>query len=176
MTRQNGAHKLHNVWGGVVLVGLLVMTPEAASMVNMSQGQTVYVPASSQVYSGQWSRPFHLAATLSIRNTDPHHAITVCAVDYHDAHGTRVRSYVQEPIALTPWASTHVVVKQSDASGGAGASFVVTWRAQKKVNAPLIEAILIGTASPQAIAIVRRGQAIQDVTEQSCDPSGKAAR
>jgi hypothetical protein len=82
MTRQNGAHKLHNVWGGVVLVALLVMTPEAASMVNMSQGQTVYVPAYLQVYSSHWNRPFNLAATLSLRNTDPHHAITVYLIDY----------------------------------------------------------------------------------------------
>lgn len=39
-----------------------------------------------------------------------------------------------------------------------------------------IEAILVGTASPQAIAFVRRGQVIQDVTERSCDTYGKATR
>jgi hypothetical protein len=136
MTIQNGAHKLRNLWGGVLLVGLLVTAPQAASMVNMSQGQTVYVPAYSQIYSGHWSSSFNLAATLSIRNTDRHHAITVYLVDYHDSNGTRVRSYVQEPIALTPWASTQVVVKQSDTStsGGTGASFVVTWGAQGTVH------------------------------------------
>ncbi len=180
MTITNDAHKLRNLWGGVVLVGLLVTATQAAPMVNMSQGQTVYVPAYSQVYSSHWNRPFKLAATLSLRNTDPHHAITVYVIDYHDSNGTRVRSYAQEPIALTPWASTQVVVKHSDTStsGGPGASFVVKWRARKKVNAPLIEAILVGTSSPQAIAFVRRGQVIQDVTACSCDCDtyGKAAR
>ncbi len=107
---------------------------------------------------------------------NPHHAITVYVVDYHDSNGTLVRSYVKDPIELTPWVSTHVVVKDSDTSGGVGASFVVSWRARKKVNAPLIEAIPVGTASPQAIAFVRRGQVIQDVTERSCDTYGKAAR
>jgi hypothetical protein len=48
--------------------------------------------------------------------------------------------------------------------------------AREKVNTPLIEAILVGTESPRAIAIVHRGQVIQDVTERSCDPYGKAAR
>jgi hypothetical protein len=180
MTITNGAHKLRNLWRGALLLGLLTTATPATSMVNMSKGQTVYVPAYSQVYSSHRNRPFNLATTLSIRNTDPHHAITVYLIDYHDSNGIRVRSYVQEPIALTPWASTQVVVKHLDTStsGGAGASFVVKWRAQKKVNAPLIEAILVGTASPRAIAFVRRGQVIQDVTACSCDCAtyGKATR
>ena len=176
MTITNGAQKRRHLWGGGVLVGLLVTATQAAPMVNMSQGQTVYVPASSHVYYGYRKRLFKLSTTLSLRNTDPHYAITVYLIDYHDSNGTRVRSYVKEPIELTSLAATHIVVKKSDTSGGAGASFVVKWRAQEKVNAPLIEAILVGTASPQAIAFVRRGQVIQDVTERSCATNGKTAR
>jgi hypothetical protein len=97
-------------------------------------------------------------------------------IDYRDSNGTLVRSYVKEPIELTFLASTHVVVKGSDTSGGVGANFIVTWRAREKVNAPLIEAILVGTSSPRAIAFVRRGQVIQDVTAWSCDTYSKALR
>ncbi len=176
MTIINGAHKLRNLCGGALLVGLLTTATQAVSMVNMSKGQTVYVPASSHLYYGYRNRPFNLSTTLSLRNTDPHHAITVYLIDYHDSNGTLVRSYVKEPIELTSLAATHIVVKKSDTSGGAGASFVVKWRAQEKVNSPLIEAILVGTASPRAIAFVRRGQVIQDVTACSCDTYGKAAR
>ncbi len=36
----------------------------------LSKGQTVYVPVYSNVFSGPKKLPFHLATTLSIRNTD----------------------------------------------------------------------------------------------------------
>ena len=62
-----------------------VLSVFSAPMVNaedikLSDGQTVYVPIYSHIYSGIKARPFDLAATLSIRNTDPTHAITLVAV------------------------------------------------------------------------------------------------
>jgi len=38
---------------------------------NLSNGQTVYVPAYSHIYFGNNEKPFSLAVTLSIRNIDP---------------------------------------------------------------------------------------------------------
>ena len=60
----NGARKLRNLCGGVLLIGLLTTATQAASTVNMSKGQTVYVPAYSHVYHGHGNHPFNLTATL----------------------------------------------------------------------------------------------------------------
>ena len=73
-------------FGGVLLAAGLIATPvRAASEIQLSKGQTVYVPIYSHIYIGDRERPFLLAATLSIRNTDPDHQITVLSVNYTKA-------------------------------------------------------------------------------------------
>jgi hypothetical protein len=57
----------------LVLAGLLAPMVNAED-IKLSDGQTVYVPIYSHIYSGIKARPFDLAATLSIRNTDPTHS------------------------------------------------------------------------------------------------------
>ena len=52
----------------------------SADDIPLSTGQTVYVPIYSHIYSGLKGRPFELAATLSIRNTDPQSPITITSV------------------------------------------------------------------------------------------------
>ena len=66
-----------------------------AEDIKLSDGQTVYVPIYSHIYSGIKARPFDLAATLSIRNTDPTHAITLLAVTYYDSDGKLVQGVPQ---------------------------------------------------------------------------------
>jgi hypothetical protein len=41
----------------------------------LTDGQTIYVPVYSHIYSGNREHPFLLAVTLSIRNIDPKHPI-----------------------------------------------------------------------------------------------------
>jgi hypothetical protein len=60
-----------SILGTVILLTALVTNARADSSMVLSAGQTVYVPIYSHIYSGLKGRPFNLAATLSIRNTDP---------------------------------------------------------------------------------------------------------
>ncbi|MCP4148740.1 MAG: DUF3124 domain-containing protein [bacterium] len=46
----------------------------------LSDGQTIYVPAYSHIYSGSAERPFLLTVIISIRNTDPKHRIELTVV------------------------------------------------------------------------------------------------
>jgi hypothetical protein len=133
---------------------------EGNSEMIISSGQTVYVPVYSHIYSGDREHPFLLAVTLSIRNTDPKHAITVMAVDYYDSKGKKLRSYLKEPIKLDPLASTRYVIKESDKSGGSGANFIVEWRSESQVNAPVIESVMIGTKTQQGISFISPGRVI----------------
>lgn len=144
----------------LVLLLLVPMTAHADETVNLSQGQTVYVPAYSHIYIGNREQPFLLTVTLSIRNIDAKHPVTITSVGYYDTEGKRLRQYLEKPVSLGPWESTRYVVPQKDKSGGSGANFVVEWNAKKSVNPVLIEAIMIGAESQQGISFTSRGQAI----------------
>lgn len=63
---------------------------------------------------------------------------------------------------LDSMASAEFVVEESDRSGGLGANFVVVWKSQQSVSAPITEAIMIGTMSQQGISFSSRGQAVRE--------------
>ena len=128
----------------------------------LSQGQKVYVPIYSHIYSGDKENPFLLTAILSVRNTDPGHGITLTAVDYYDSDGKLLRRYLQKPVEIGVLASIRYVVAESDKKGGSGAKFIVDWRAPSKVNPPILEGIMIGTKMQQGISFVSRGRVIYE--------------
>jgi hypothetical protein len=106
-------------------------------------GHLVYVPAYSHVYS-RGGEASLVEITLSVRNIDPAHPITLVAVDYYDTNGRRVRRFVERPRKMAPLATTEFLVEERDASGGSGANFLVEWTADEAVNPPLAEAVMVG--------------------------------
>lgn len=147
----------------LILVSILLPAlPGSVRAAELSNGQTVYVSIYSHVYSGDRERPYLLTATLSLRNTDPNHPITILAADYYDSDGKLLRHYLEEPLVLPPLASSRVVVAESDRKGGSGAKFIVRWSAESKVNIPVIEGVMIGTAMQQGISFVTQGRVIYD--------------
>jgi len=103
-----------------------------------------------------------LAVTLSIRNTDPKHEITIIAADYFDSNGNHLKKYVKKPIKLKKLSTIRYIIKSSDKSGGSGAKFIVRWESKEPVNSPLIEAIMISTRSQQGVSFISSGQAIKE--------------
>lgn len=145
---------------------LLALPSLAAGEPVRSKGQTLYVPAYSHVAHGDRKQPFQLTATLSIRNADPSSPITVLSVEYRDLKGSIVRQFVvEQPKPVPPFASVEFVVGESDKRGGLGASFVVRWKAETAVVAPVVETILIGTAASQGISFVGEARVIEDLGE-----------
>ena len=134
----------------------------ATSEIIISKGQTVYTPVYSHIYSGDREHPFYLAATLSVRNTDPKHVITILTADYYDSKGKLLRRYLETPVNLSPLATIRYIIKESDKSGGSGANFMVKWKSDVAVNAPIIESIMIGTKTQQGISFISRGRAIRE--------------
>jgi hypothetical protein len=143
----------------ILLVTVLVGPLSGTAMAELSTGQMVYAPVYSHIYSGDHEHPLFLAVTLSIRNTDPKHPITV--VDYHDSDGKLLKRYLESPVTLSPAQSTRYVVKYSDKSGGSGANFYVTWKAERPVNTPIIESIMIGTQNQLGISFISRGKVVE---------------
>jgi hypothetical protein len=137
-------------------------TTSLASELRLSKGQTVYVPVYSNVFSGPRSRPFPMATTLAIRNTDLSGSFRVVSIEYYDTNGKLVRHYLTKPLVIGPQASSFVHIDEKGGIGGFGANFIVRWEADKVINAPLIECVMVGAASGQGISFVSPGQEIKE--------------
>jgi len=134
----------------------------ASGDIRLSKGQTVYVPVYSNVFSGPRKRPLLLATTLSIRNTDLTAAFTVTAIDYYDTGGKLIRRQLERPATVAPLATHYVHLEEKDTVGGFGAKFIVRWKADKEVNTPVIECVMIGATGGQGISFVSPGQEIRE--------------
>jgi hypothetical protein len=147
----------------VLFLSLLIFFPgTVGSEIKLAKGQTIYVPAYSHIYYGDREQPFNLAVTLSIRNTDMENQIALTSVSYYDSQGQLIQKYLEREVRLAPLSSIRYVVKESDKSGGSGASFIVKWKSDKLVNVPIIETIMISTATQQGISFSSRGMAIKE--------------
>jgi hypothetical protein len=129
---------------------------------NQIVGQTIYVPIYSHIYTRDKNRVINLSATLSVRNTDAQNPIRINSARYYDTNGALLKAYVDTPLRLGPMASTDFVVAEDDTSGGAGANFIVEWSAGVEVTDPVVEAVMISTASQQGISFVSIGRVIKE--------------
>ena len=150
--------------GGLValllcLSGLLSETP---AEVNGARGQTLYVPVYSEIPHGDRDHTLDLTATLSIRNIDRKIAVIVRKVDYYNAKGELVRSYAQEPRVLPPLAAVEFIIKASDRSGGISAGFIVEWESEHLCVPPVVEAVMISTASTQGISFSSQARVVEE--------------
>jgi hypothetical protein len=148
--------------GTLIFISTLITEVHAGPDINLSSGQTVYVPIYSHIYSGIKARPFDLAAILSIRNTNLKSSLKIVSVKYYDSQGKLVRDYLEAPINLNALASTRYIITEDDKAGGSGANFIVVWKSEQRINPPIIEGVMIGTRSGQGISFVSRGQVIKE--------------
>jgi hypothetical protein len=137
----------------------------ADEKIGLSDGQTIYVPAYSHIYSGDREKPFLLTVTLSIRNIDPRHQINITQVNYYDTKGKVIKTYLNQSVLLSPLESRRYVIPEKDNAGGSGANFIVEWKSGKFVNPPIVESIMIGTQSQQGISFTSRGRVIIPSTD-----------
>jgi hypothetical protein len=104
-----------------------------------------------------------LTALLSVRNTDPHKAITITSVDYYDSQGRLInKAPLNKPFDLGPFATWEHIVPEMNTEGGSGANFVVRWKATQDVNTPAIECVMITTRSGLGISLITRGKVIKE--------------
>jgi len=128
----------------------------------LSKGQTIYVPVYSHIYHGIKARPFNLTVTVSVRNTDLRRPMTVLGADYYDTEGGLVRHFLDKPVTLPPLGTREFIVDERDEAGGSGANCIVRWSAAEPVNAPVVEAVMIGASSNQGISFVCAGRVIEE--------------
>jgi hypothetical protein len=166
MMRLNELTKLILISCIVFMISIIAaITSYAQQDIRLSRGQTVYVPVYSHIYIGDKETPYYLAATISIRNTEQTAPVTITEVNYYDSNGRLIKKYLEKPIQLGANASTRFVIKESDDKGGSGANFIVKWRSDLQVNAPIIESVMIGTRNQQGVSFTSRGQVIEEISK-----------
>ncbi len=108
---------------GLLITLVLILAPGNifAEDIKLSSGQTVYVPIYSHIYSGVKGRPFDLAATLSIRNTNTKNPITLVSVKYYDSDGKLVEDYLEKPKQISAMVSTRYIITEDNKAGGSRA-------------------------------------------------------
>jgi len=139
---------------------ILPLHLRAEEKTGLSDGQTLYISAYSHIYIGNVERPFQLAITLSIRNIDPNHQITITVVDYYETQGKRIKKLIEKQVKLNPLESLRYVIPEKDKSGGSGANFIVEWKSDNSINPPIVESIMIGTRNQQGISFTSRGRPV----------------
>ena len=121
--------------------------------------KNVYVPVYSNIFIYGGGK-LNLAVTLSVRNTNNSHPITISSVRYYDTGGEMIEEYLEVPHILKPMASTYFFVNQADTRGCAGANFIVQWSGEPSANAPIIDAVMAGANGTQGFSFLSQGQVI----------------
>lgn len=128
----------------------------------LSKGQTVYVSVYSNILTAPRGIPFSLEATLIIRNTDMTNSLKVTTADFYNTEGTVIKKFLDSPLVLQPLETKYIYLPAKGAEGGLGANFIVRWAAEREINTPIIECLMIGARSSQGISFVSPGKVIEE--------------
>ncbi len=138
------------------------MTPVAVQDLDIVSGQTIYVPAYSEVPFTSGGRTLELTVTLAVHNTDLTRPIVLTSVRYYSSDGQLVREYLPEPRQLGPLASTGFVVDPVRGAG-VGTNFIVEWVAEEPVYEPVVEALMLNATGNQGVSFVSVGRVISQI-------------
>jgi hypothetical protein len=69
---------------------------------------------------------------------------------------------LKRPLRVESLAAVEFFVKESDTSGGISASFLVEWLSEKPATSPVVESVMVGTASAQGISFTCPGRVLTD--------------
>ena len=149
------------------IVTLLGATAAVASVPGsdrepLSKGQTVYVSVYSNILTAPKGIPFSLEATLIIRNTDMTNALKVTTADFYDTEGKIIKRYLGAAMVLQPLETKYIYLPEKGTEGGLGANFIVRWTADRAINAPIVECLMIGARSAQGISFISPGKVIEE--------------
>lgn len=138
------------------------VTPVAVQDLDIVSGQTIYVPAYSEVPFAGAGRALELMVTLIIHNTDLTRPIIVTSVRYYAADGQLVREYLDQPRQLGPLASADFIVPP-ESGRGVGTNFIVEWVAEEPVYEPVVEALMVHTTGSQGVSFSSVGRVVSQI-------------
>jgi len=160
--------RLARAWRAAALLLLCICGSAAAQAPApaAARAQTLYLPVYSHIWHGEIDPKGKPAKTLvsvlvSVRNTDPARAIRLTSAQYYDTEGKRIKEYVAAPRSIAPMGTYEIYVPTSDDSGGSGANFILSWKADGGASPPIIEALHANLPSGRAIVFITSARVVQ---------------
>lgn len=130
----------------LMLLGLLCITTAQAE-IELSQGQTLYLPIYSHIWHGdkvtdnKYPNKAQVSALVSIRNTSLKTPIRVLSARYYSTDGRLLKEYQPQIAVVGTMGTLELFVERKESAGGSGANFIIQWEAATPTNPPVIEAI-----------------------------------
>lgn len=142
------------------------ISPALAQTQEPVSEQLLYLPIYSHIYFGDLDRKGQpnsklMSAHVSIRNTDMRNSIKVLYARYYDTDGKLLKDFVTAPRTIPPLGTAELFIPRSDASGGSGANFVISWKADAPVSPPLAEAIHTEFEVGRTLIFTTQGQPVR---------------
>lgn len=131
--------------------------------ITITTGQTIFVPAYSEVHYAGQNITMKLAVTLTIHNTDFEHSIFVTSVRYYNTKGKMVKEYRKKPQRLGPMAAADFFVDTGEQTGGVGTHFIVEWVAEQPVYEPVVETLMLSNSGTQGLSFTSSGRVIKHI-------------
>lgn len=122
-------------------------------------GQVLYLPIYSHIYHGdldEQGKPTQtlLSAHVSIRNTNSHKPLKLLFARYYDTDGKLLKEFVPKPVLIPPLGTHELFIPRSDATGGSGANFLISWSAEVSVNPPVVEALHVDIQPTRTLTFI----------------------
>ena len=134
--------------------------PGAPPGVDLVTGQSIFVPAYSEVFSQNGK--LKLTTSVAIHNTDLAGKLVVESVRHYDTDGVLVKDYVEEPFQLAPLATKVFLVERPASGGGLGANFIVEWASEEAIFEPVVEAVMVGSVGTQGFSLLSPGRVFEE--------------
>ena len=131
----------------------------------LSAGQLLYLPIYSHIWHGEIDsngQPMKslVSILVSVRNADMSKSIRLESARYYDTEGKLLREYMKAPKVIGPMGTYELFVPRSDDSGGSGANFIISWKADGALNPPVVEALHANLPAGRAIAFITSAREI----------------
>ena len=153
------------------LVSLLLVIAGAGALAQTapakSLGQNLYLPIYSHIWHGETDKKGQpmkvlVSVSVSIRNTDPLKSIRVTSAQYFDTDGKKLREYIASPKTIGPMGTYELFVPRSDDTGGSGANFVISWKADAPASLPIVEGFHANMLVGRSIAFTTSARPLPD--------------
>ena len=141
-------------------------SPPQSQAFQRASGQLLYLPVYSHILHGEVDRNGNPAKVLvsvlvSVRNTDPARPIRLTSAQYYDTDGKRIKEYVTAPKVIPPMGTYELYVPTSDDTGGSGANFLISWKADGAVSTPVVEGLHVNLPVGRSIVFLTSARVLQ---------------
>lgn len=148
-------------WGAALGVGLFWASLQPALAEGRVRGQSLFLPVFSELPYGDRGATLTLRILVDIRNLDRRQRLVLKRVDYIGREGVKIRSFIDEPREVKPFASELIEIKESDRSGGASSGFLIEWSSEVPIQPPLVQGVMVQGAYNQGISLKTEARVLE---------------